>query len=160
MVANETAAETAGETTKPALKKEVITKPQLQVPSITSPTAKPAPEPTAEPIVEDKPEPDAPESAASDELPAADLKTESSVEEAEKAEEAARLERETKIQQTIDSKKYFLPIKTVEQRRSARFVALGIVLAIVLGLAWLDIALDAGLIRIHGLKPLTHLFTS
>jgi hypothetical protein len=39
-------------------------------------------------------------------------------------------------------------------------VALGVVLAIVLALAWADIALDAGLIQINGVKPVTHFFSN
>lgn len=66
--------------------------------------------------------------------------------------------REASLQKLIDSKKYELPIETVENRRSKRVVALGIVLSIILALAWVDVALDAGLINISGVKPLTHFF--
>ncbi len=76
------------------------------------------------------------------------------------AEAAKAAEHEAAIQKIVDSKKYFLPINSVEKRRSARFVALGIVLAIVLSVAWLDIALDAGLIHLGSVKALTHLFSS
>lgn len=75
------------------------------------------------------------------------------------AEDAAREQREAAVQQLIDSKKYVLPIKTVEQRRSRRFIMLGTLLALALALAWLNIALDAGLIQLGGLQPLTHFFS-
>jgi hypothetical protein len=74
----------------------------------------------------------------------------------ESAQQAAA---EAKRQQIIDSKKYFLPINTVEHRRSRRFVMLGIVVAVLLLLAWADIALDAGIIHLDGIKPLTHFFS-
>lgn len=76
------------------------------------------------------------------------------------AEAAEQAEHEAKIQKLIDSKKYVLPINAVEQRRSKRFVALGILLAILLALAWVDVALDAGLIQISNIKPVTHFFSN
>ena len=76
------------------------------------------------------------------------------------AETDARTAQDAHIQKIIDSKKYFLPINAVEQRKSKRFVALGVFLALVLALAWVDIALDAGLIHIDGIKPATHFFSN
>jgi hypothetical protein len=76
--------------------------------------------------------------------------------EAESAEQAAAA---AKLEQLIDSKKYFLPINTVEHRRSRRFIMLGVVVALLLALAWVDIALDAGIIHLDGVKPLTHFFS-
>ncbi len=78
----------------------------------------------------------------------------------QEAAEAAQAEHDTAIQKLVDSKQYFLPINTVEKRKSKRFVALGIILSVVLALAWADIALDAGLIQINGVKPLTHFFSN
>ncbi len=66
----------------------------------------------------------------------------------------------SEVQKLIDSKRYFLPINTIEKRRSKRFVALGILLSLLLIIAWGDIALDAGLIRLQGIKPLTHFFST
>jgi len=80
------------------------------------------------------------------------------------AEEAAKQEAEAKrqaeLQKLVDSKKFFLPINSVEKRRSKRFVALGILLSVVLIVAWADIALDAGLIKVSNIKPVTHFFST
>lgn len=76
------------------------------------------------------------------------------------AEETKKAEHDANIQKIIDSKKFELPITTSEKRRSARFVALGILLAVLLALVWVDIALDAGLVDIPGIQPVTHLFSN
>lgn len=78
----------------------------------------------------------------------------------EAAEAAKQAEHVAEIQKLVDSKKYFLPINAVERRRSKRFIALGVVLSLILALAWLNIALDAGLIEIPGVKPFTHFFST
>ena len=41
-----------------------------------------------------------------------------------------------------------------------RFVALGVLLSILLLLAWADIALDAGLVKVNSVKPVTHFFSN
>ncbi len=76
------------------------------------------------------------------------------------AEAEAEAAAEAKLEQVIDSKKYFLPINTVEHRKSRRFVILGVILAVVLAVAWADIALDAGIIDLGGVKPVTHFFSN
>lgn len=76
------------------------------------------------------------------------------------AEAAADAAEAAKLQKLVNSKKYFLPINAVEQRRSKRFVNLGILLAILLVVAWADIALDAGLIQAGSVKPVTHFFSN
>ena len=76
------------------------------------------------------------------------------------AEEAERAAHEQAVQKLIDSQKYALPIKTVEQRRSQHVIILGVVLMIILVAAWLDIALDAGLVHLHGVKAVTHFFST
>ena len=68
--------------------------------------------------------------------------------------------RQAAIDKLTDNKKYYLPINAVEKRRSRRFVILGIILSLLLILAWADIALDSGLIHINGIKPLTHFFSN
>ncbi len=75
-------------------------------------------------------------------------------------ETAAEAAEDAKLQQLIDSKKYFLPINAVEHRRSKRVVIIGVLLALILVVAWVDIALDASLINIDGIKPVTHFFSS
>ena len=78
----------------------------------------------------------------------------------EELELAKQEKHEAEIQKLIDSKKYELPINSIEQRKSKRVVILGIALSLVLMLAWADIALDASLIQINGIKPLTHFFSN
>lgn len=67
---------------------------------------------------------------------------------------------EAAIQELVTSKKYFLPINAVEKRRTERIIFLGVVFSLFLLFAWVDIALDAHLITLGGLKPLTHFFSS
>jgi len=79
-------------------------------------------------------------------------------EEVKKAEED--LAKDEAMQKMVDSKQFYLPINAIEQRRTQRFIALGVVFSIILALAWLDISLDAGLINLGGIKSVTHFFSS
>jgi len=78
--------------------------------------------------------------------------------------DAAELEEQTKhdeaIEKLVESKEYMLPINAVEKRRTQRFIILGIVLSVLLIVAWVDIALDAGLIELGSIKPVTHFFSN
>ncbi len=143
----------------------------------TAPVVKPLDQPTSEPDQTDEPDnPDKPEvpeekratdepeaqsepEPKTDDKPAA-TKTSGPARQKSDAETAEQTKREAAIQHLIDSKKYELPINAVEKRKSKRFVVLGIVLAILLVLAWGDIAADAGLIHVSGLKPVTHFFSN
>lgn len=120
-----------------------------------------------------KPEEPAEETAETDEKPATEesapeektedqtnKKTKKSDAAAESAAKAAKAAEEAKLQKLIESKKYFLPINQVEQRRSKHFAIMGILIALVLVVAWADVALDAGLVKINGVKPLTHFFSN
>lgn len=80
--------------------------------------------------------------------------------EEEEAEASRKAEHDANLQKIVDSKTYYLPINAVEKRRSKRFVLLGIAVSILLILLWVNIALDAGLIKIDGLSPMTHFFSS
>jgi hypothetical protein len=70
----------------------------------------------------------------------------------------SRLKHQSAIEKLADSRQYVLPINTVERRRNRRAILIGGILALILILAWLDIALDAGLIRLGGLQPITNFF--
>lgn len=74
--------------------------------------------------------------------------------------DAAKQKADEAVQKLVDSKEYFLPIKTQEQRRTTRNVIFGILLSIILIAAWVDIALDAGLIHLNGVHALTHIFSN
>ena len=76
------------------------------------------------------------------------------------AEAAEQARHAAEVQKLIDSKTYELPINAVEKRKTERFLILGILLAIFLALAWVDIALDAGIIHLSGIQPVTHFFSN
>lgn len=77
-----------------------------------------------------------------------------------KAEDDEATKHQAATAKLADTKQYYLPINTVEKRRSQRFVILGILLSLLLIVAWADIALDAGLIHIGSLKSPTHFFSN
>lgn len=79
---------------------------------------------------------------------------------AEEAKAAEQAKHDATIQKLIDSKQFYLPINSVEKRKTKRFVVLGIILSLLLAFAWTDIALDAGLVQISGIKPVTHFFSN
>lgn len=106
----------------------------------------------------DKPEAAADQTPAEDE--AASTKTDQSVAEAEAAEAAEQDKHDAAIQKMVDNKQYFLPINSVEKRRSKRVFVLGAIVSVLLILLWVDIALDASLIEIQGIKPVTHFFSN
>lgn len=81
-------------------------------------------------------------------------------EEIDNAEAEKQAKHDAEIEKLVNEKRYFLPINAVEKRRTKRFVILGIVLSLLLALAWVDVALDAGLIQIPGVKPFTHFFSN
>jgi len=132
-------------------------KPNLKPPE--SAPAKPVvdlkvPEPKPEPQLQTRPEtPD-----QTDKDPKEKAKPDPKVE--AEAEAQAQAEHEAGIKKLVDNKQYFLPINSVEKRRSKRFVAVGILLSLLLVAAWADIALDAGLIELQNIKPVTHFFSS
>jgi hypothetical protein len=106
---------------------------------------------------DDKPAEEKPETDTDTEEAAPSKEDNAKQEEAEATKQAGH---QAAIDKLADSKQYYLPINTVEKRRSKRFVAIGIILSLLLILAWADIALDAGLIHLSGIKPLTHFFST
>jgi hypothetical protein len=76
------------------------------------------------------------------------------------AAEAARkaAEKQVALKKLAESGTYALPINAVEKRRVRRFALIAVVLLLVLGLAWTDLALDAQLIHINGVNPPTDFF--
>ena len=92
--------------------------------------------------------------------PKTDKKSSKTPGEEEEAEASRKAERDANLQKIVDNKTYFLPINAVEKRKTKRIIVLGIVLSLVLAVAWVDVALDAGLIEIGGVKPVTHFFSN
>lgn len=78
-------------------------------------------------------------------------------EKASAAEKAAAAEHAAQ-EKIIASRQYYLPIDGSAKHRGLQWPLLVLLLVILLGLAWLDIAMDAGIIHIHGIQPLTHFF--
>lgn len=85
-------------------------------------------------------------------------KTDDQVTQDEELEAAEQARKDEELQKLAESKKYFLPINTVEKRRCKQVVIAGVVLSLILIVAWLDIALDAGLIQLGGVKAVTNFF--
>lgn len=93
-------------------------------------------------------------------VPSTDNKPKNTAAQQAELEAAEQAKHDATIQQLIDSKQYVLPINTIEKRKNKQFVILGVAVAVILVLIWLDIALDAGIIRLGGLKPPTHFFSN
>lgn len=73
-------------------------------------------------------------------------------------EAAQAAKKEEELQKLVDTKKYYLPINSVEKRRTHRTIVIGLALSLLLGLAWLNIALDAGLFSLGGVQAVTDFF--
>ncbi len=72
-------------------------------------------------------------------------------------EEVSRAHME-KINQLITQERYFLPINMKEKRYNHRVILIGVLICILLAAVWLDIALDAGIIRNSWHLPHTNFF--
>ncbi len=77
----------------------------------------------------------------------------------EQLEEDKQKQHDLTINNLILSKKYFLPFNKTQKAKNKRILILGIILGLILILIWLDLALDAGLIKINGIHPITHFFS-
>jgi len=75
------------------------------------------------------------------------------------AAEKSAQEREAKLQEMIEDEQYFLPINAAQERRSRRVAIIGLVVIVVLALAWYNVALDAGLLPNQFDVPHTSFFT-
>lgn len=116
-----------------------------------------------EPVVEPEEKPAEPEKQkepeAVPEAPVPKNENDTPSEEAIAAtEEDLQTEADKALQKLIDGKEYFLPINSREKQRSKRFVACGIILSLILIVAWVDIALDANIITLGDLEALTNFF--
>ncbi len=61
-----------------------------------------------------------------------------------------------KYEELIDSKKYFLPINVVSQKKIKRFIIIGIILIVILLLVWVYLLLNNNFIYIVDLKFLSN----
>lgn len=151
--------ETATEENEAVKNKELAhsTGPKLKPLKEPEPQPEPKAEETEAAVKKQETEPEQP--ADNEDAPPA--KTEAKPKKQDEAAEAAEhAKRDAAVQELIDSRKYELPINAVEKRKTKHFVVLGVLLAILLVLVWIDIAADAGLIHISGIKPVTHFFSN
>ena len=82
-----------------------------------------------------------------------------SIDQAKRKAEDEKLAKLAEQEKVIDSKQYYLPINSVEhRRRSLDRTIFILMLVLVLALVWLDIVMDAGILKVGGIQPLTHFF--
>jgi len=117
-------------------------------PAVDEPTEEAA---TTEEAKEPEAEEKSSESFSSDDI------TQKKSDEPSEAAKKKEAERAAELEKLVDSHKYYLPINQ-EKRRNTRNTLLGVFFIVILGLAWADVALDAGIITIHGIKAPTHFF--
>jgi hypothetical protein len=144
---------------------------------------KPVSELAGEKVIEPPTDEKAPDVAAADEpeaspkpAPANNDYADDETDDAEDADEAAKgsdqtkadaalkaAEAETKRKEQLaklaDSRQYALPINAVKRRRSRYISILGVLFIILLAVAWVDLAADAGFIDLP-VQPVTHLFST
>ena len=145
----------------PKEKAEANPKAELKIEPLTDNNLdSPKDEPQAEPASEPEPKPEANE-------PKTDSESQSAPPEAQS--EAAKMRRQLqqeeenrahieKINQLVESERYFLPINMKEKRYNQRVILIGVLICIVLAVVWLDVALDAGIINNSLHLPHTHFF--
>jgi hypothetical protein len=88
-----------------------------------------------------------------------DAESDGATSEENEADAASKAEAATaaKIDTLVEARTYALPINAVQKRRSQQMAVFGLVVIVVLAVAWLDIATDVGLIKVAHF-PLTHFF--
>ncbi|MDB5185224.1 MAG: hypothetical protein JWN38_1032 [Candidatus Saccharibacteria bacterium] len=138
--------------------------PQSDEVASAEPVAEPEPSPEpAAPTEPKKPEPPKPAEPAADEPEEPAPETPKGDDQLTPGEEdkaaVSNDEHEIAIAKLIESQQYFLPINTMEKRKARRFIALGVVLILLLGVGWTDIALDAGIITINGVQAPVKVFS-
>lgn len=146
------------------------TKPTTEVPAATAtpsstklkiqPLSKPEDlKPVEQPVpTQDDADPDVDSVDDEDEITSRDTIKNASTEEQELIDKKAT-EHQANLEKIALAKTYYLPINQVEHRRNKHVAVVGFVLIVLLGLVWADVALDAGLVTIPGLKAPTHLFS-
>lgn len=155
----ETKAETAA-TEEPPAEQAAVEEPATpeEKPEESSQAETPAATPPAEKA------PETPlETPKPSEAPSPENKSQAAIPDAQKIEEteaAKKAQHEEEIEKLTESKEYYLPINTVEKRKSRRFVSLGVLLSLLLIIAWGDVALDSGLVGASYGIPHTHFFSS
>jgi len=96
---------------------------------------------------------------SADETVTSDNATTSAESKVDEKTERHNAERIAELDKLVESHKYYLPINQVEKRKNKQYAIIGLIVIILLAAVWADIALDAGIIHISGVKPLTHFFS-
>jgi hypothetical protein len=125
---------------------------QPDEPATASPPEEPKPQPASDTV-------EPPQDEKSEGETDGQLAPNKALEDAKKKEEEAKVARAAEQEKIIESKKYFLLINSAEKRRANLRAVLLLVVVILATLAWLDLSLDAGILKINGLHPVTHLFS-
>ncbi|HEY1064349.1 MAG TPA: hypothetical protein VGE30_03585 [Candidatus Saccharimonadales bacterium] len=153
------------EPTKPEATPEAPSTKKIRIEPLHDTAEAPTPEPETAPeptvVVDDKPVTVTPETTVADIAPNA-LEEPVAIpqpSEAREAEDELNRKRVARLQKMIDEEEYFLPIKTVEERRSRKVAIIGTITIILLAAAWYNIALDAGLLPNTYDLPHTSFFT-
>jgi len=115
--------------------------------------AQPEPEPAATP---EEPAITPEATDASGETPEGDV--DGAMKKADTEAERKAAERIEELNKLAADKTYFLPINQRAHRRAHRMLVLTILVLVVLAIVWVDLALDAGLITIHGVHAPTNFF--
>lgn len=121
-----------------------------------APASSPEPEKAPSDKAEESKSADSDAADSGDELSLAGDQTKT---EKETAQLEAAAKKQAELDQLAESREYFLPINSVERRRSKLVTLLGVILIVALGLLLVNMMLDAGFIRIPGVRPLTHFFS-
>ena len=125
--------------------------------TISADETTPKPEPAQ--VTETKPEETTPK-APEEEAPVTDMQSDAALKRQALKQEEADKEHLKKLDQLVESERYFLPINMREKRQNRRVVIIGVVIAILLAIVWVDVALDAGLISNSLHLPHTHFFAA
>jgi hypothetical protein len=132
-------------------------------PAASTKSPVPAPEKAPEPakVADEEPAKTEQPSSEAAGLPSPEAREGDVIKDPAKAEDDAEreaAEKEMAIQKLVEGKEFYLPINQVEKRRTKRVVAAGIILSLVLIMAWVNLSLDAELLEIPGVQPVTHFF--
>lgn len=140
---------------EPAVAAEDTEAPKADEPAPAEAPAADVPAPETSDLQPDEVTPEVSDGIAeTDEQLAPNVAIEQAKHKQEEAEAAIAAERE----RIIASKQYYLPIKSSKHRHGTRLAIALLLLVIVLAAVWVDVVLDAGIVRIPGVQAPTNFF--
>lgn len=141
---------------------DTVTEPE-SVEQTAEPPAEPEPAAPKPPVKSAEPADDAPaitpDTKIADVVPEPDTSGIPEDPEEREADTKAARERAARLQRMIDEEEYFLPIETLEERRSRKVAIIGLLFIIILAAAWYDVALDSNLLPNQFNLPHTSFFS-